>query len=71
MSDYQNWKARTLGYEKLSIAIAQADPEDAVFKHYASSVKNFTQDSHAAAQEKGLDAALAFIDNAPASLVAK
>lgn len=46
-------------------------PDDADFKKYASSVKNFVQDSNAAAHEKGLEAAYAFVDNASPAISGK
>ena len=67
----QNWKARISAYEELAKTFAQAEPDDAEFKKFAGKVKDFVQDAHAASQEKGLDAAMAFVDNANPVLAGK
>ena len=61
----QIWKCRVAGYEeaakKFKYASSEKDPE---FNNYLPLMKKFTIDANAVAQEKGLEAVLAFLDNA-------
>ena len=61
----QVWKCRVAGYEeatkKFKFASNDKDPE---FNVYLPLMKKFVIDSNAVAQEKGLEAVLAFCDNA-------
>lgn len=62
---HKNWKARLAGYEEVTKTFQQqADPKAAEFQRYAGLIKKFVTDSNAVAQEKALDAALAFVENA-------
>ncbi|GAU87486.1 hypothetical protein RvY_00320-2 [Ramazzottius varieornatus] len=71
--EHKNWKCRAHGFEELAKQkFPMADtPDDIDFKKYASSVKNFVQDSNAAAHEKGLEAAYSFVDNASPAISGK
>lgn len=42
----------------------QTDPKSAEFNRYAGLMKKFVTDNNAVAQEKALDAVLAFVENA-------
>ncbi|XP_047135598.1 cytoskeleton-associated protein 5 isoform X1 [Hydra vulgaris] len=59
------WKARLAGYEeaakKFRLIDSDKSPE---YLNFLGSIKNFVTDSNAAAQEKGLEAALSFVENA-------
>lgn len=59
------WKARLSGYEDAAkLFIQQDDEKSPEFQKYASLLKKFVIDSNAVAQEKGLSAVLAFVENA-------
>lgn len=59
------WKARVQGYEELSKLFRQQDSEKSLeFAKYVSLIKGFVTDANAVAQEKGLDAAIDFVENA-------
>lgn len=59
------WKARVNGYEEVTKLFNQLDDEKAPeFSKYLGLVKKFVTDSNAMGQEKGLEATLAFIENA-------
>lgn len=58
------WKARVHGYEEASKLFHRLDDEKSPeFSKYLGLVKKFVIDSNAAAQEKGLEAVLAFVEN--------
>lgn len=62
---FQLWKARVNGYEaaaKLFHGIC--DEKDPEWSKYLGLVKKFVVDSNAVAQEKGLEALLAYVENA-------
>nr|XP_054761945.1 cytoskeleton-associated protein 5-like isoform X1 [Lytechinus pictus] len=57
------WKARLHGYEEAAKLFKKiSDEKSSEFTKFAGLVKKFVTDSNAVAQEKGLDAALAFLD---------
>ena len=59
------WKVRVQGYEEVCKLFRQQDSEKSpVFSKYVGFIKGFITDANAVAQEKGLDAALCFIENA-------
>lgn len=61
----QTWKARLAGYEEVTkIFSQQTDPKSPEFQRYAGLMKKFVTDTNAVAQEKALDAVLAFVENA-------
>ncbi|CAG2116067.1 unnamed protein product, partial [Medioppia subpectinata] len=61
---HKNWKARLSGYESLTSLFQTLDDEKSPeFVKYAPIVKKLVVDSNAAAQEKGLAAVLAFVEN--------
>jgi len=69
---HKNWKARVSGYEQLVITFNQADDDKASeFSKYASLLKKAPTDAHVTAQEKGLAAVSAFLNNANMSISAK
>ena len=57
------WKARVSGYEEATKLFNGYDNDDAGFKKFAPIIKKFVVDSNAVAQEKGLVAAMAFVEN--------
>uniref|UniRef100_T1HV74 TOG domain-containing protein n=1 Tax=Rhodnius prolixus TaxID=13249 RepID=T1HV74_RHOPR len=57
------WKARFSGYENAADLFRKLDEESPEWNKYAGLIKNFVTDSNAPAQEKGLEAALAFVEN--------
>lgn len=61
----QVWKARLAGYEEASkLFCSITDEKSPEFNKYAGLMKKFVTDTNAFAQEKGLDAVMAFIENA-------
>lgn len=62
---HKNWKARVNGYEALAKSFAAtADEADGVFRTYIQSpelLKKMATDANVVAQEKGVDAVLAFV----------
>lgn len=62
---WQLWKARVHGYEEAAKLFRQIPDEKAPeWNKYLGIVKKFAADSNAAALEKGLEALLAYIENA-------
>ncbi|VDI52331.1 cytoskeleton-associated protein 5 [Mytilus galloprovincialis] len=62
---HKTWKARLAGYEEVTkIFSQQTDPKSPEFQRYAGLMKKFVTDTNAVAQEKALDAVLAFVENA-------
>ncbi|XP_005107466.1 cytoskeleton-associated protein 5 [Aplysia californica] len=62
------WKARVAGYEEATKLFRGLDEKSQEFSRYAGLMKKFVTDSNAVAQEKGLDAVLAFIENASTNI---
>lgn len=62
---FQVWKARLHGYEEATKLFKKTSEEKSPeFSKYAGLLKKFVTDSNAVAQEKGLEAVLAFLDSA-------
>lgn len=61
----QNWKARVAGYEEAKKLFDTADENSPVFNRYQSLLKGMLGDANVVALEKGLDAVISFISNAP------
>ncbi|CAB3232167.1 unnamed protein product [Arctia plantaginis] len=58
------WKARVAGYEEAIKLFNQIDDEkSSEWNKYLGLIKKFVTDSNAVAQEKGLEAALVFVEN--------
>lgn len=57
------WKARCDGYDESKKLFGQWDEKAPEWGKYLGLIKKFVIDSHAAAQEKGLEAALVFVEN--------
>lgn len=58
------WKARVSGYEEAAKLFRAIDDEKSPeWNKYLGLIKKFVIDSHALAQEKGLEAALVFVEN--------
>ena len=68
---WQVWKARVAGYEAAAKIFQACDEKSKEFSNYAGLVKKFVIDNNAVAQEKGLDAVLAFVENAPNNICAR
>ena len=62
------WKARLAGYEEATKLFNGLDQKSQEFSKYAGLMKKFVTDSNAVAQEKGLDAVLAFVENASTNI---
>jgi cytoskeleton-associated protein 5 len=59
------WKARVQGYEEVHKLFRQQDSEKSPeFSKFVGLVKGFVTDSNAVAQDKGLDVAIEFVENA-------
>lgn len=57
------WKARVDGYEEAAKLFKQIDEENSPeWNKFLGLVKKFVIDSHAMAQEKGLEATLIFVE---------
>ncbi|CAH8448402.1 unnamed protein product [Schistosoma bovis] len=62
------WNARVAGYEEaFKIFSTETNGKSPVFNEYVGLMKKFVTDSHAGAQEKALDAVLAYIETAAAA----
>ncbi|KAL5234313.1 hypothetical protein ACI65C_001723 [Semiaphis heraclei] len=57
------WKARISGYEEAVKLFGQLDEKDHEWNKFNEIIKKFVVDSNAIAQEKGLEATLAFVKN--------
>lgn len=58
------WKARVNGYEEVTKLFRQIDDEKSPeFGKYLGLIRKFVSDSNALGQERGLEAALAYIEN--------
>lgn len=65
VSSDQVWKARLSGYEEaLSLYQRIDDEKSPEWGKYLGLIKKFVTESNAVAQLKGLEAALAFVENA-------
>jgi cytoskeleton-associated protein 5 len=61
----QLWKARVHGYEEATKLFRQIpDEKSPEWNKFLGLVKKFAADSNAAAQEKGLEAVLAYVESA-------
>ena len=66
--EHKNWKARLEGYEEACKLFQLADdPKSAQYSSYLGLVKKFVVDSNQVAQDKGLEAVLAFVENITAA----
>ncbi|XP_020296342.1 protein mini spindles isoform X2 [Pseudomyrmex gracilis] len=62
---HKSWRARLHGYEECVKTFQCIDDEkSSEWNKYVGFIKKFVVDSNAAAQEKGLEATLAFVENA-------
>lgn len=62
------WKARLHGYEEAKNLFSRIDDEKSPeWNKYLGLIKKFVVDSNAVAQEKGLEATLAFVENSAAA----
>ena len=61
---FQLWKARLAGYEEATKKFKLLDEKSPEFSNYLGLMKKFVIDSNAVAQEKGLEATLAYVENA-------
>ncbi|XP_011346802.1 protein mini spindles isoform X1 [Ooceraea biroi] len=62
---HKSWRARLHGYEECVKTFQCIDDEKSPeWNKYTGFIKKFVMDSNAAAQEKGLEATLAFVENA-------
>lgn len=67
--NHKAWKARVMGYEEAIKHFKKQDDENSPeYNVYAGLLKKFVIDSNAAAQEKGVEATLAFLESAAASI---
>ena len=63
------WKARLSGYEELVKIYKKIDDENSnEFNKYLGMLKKFVVDNNAVAQDKGLEAILAFLEGASPSI---
>lgn len=60
---FKLWKARISGYEEAIKLFGQLDEKAPEWNKFTGIVKKFVIDSNAVAQEKGLEAALVFVEN--------
>lgn len=64
--EHKNWKARLEGYEEAAKLFRMAtDPKSPQYMTYLGLVKKFVIDTNQVAQDKGLEAVLAFVENIP------
>lgn len=56
------WKTRISGYEEAVKLFRQLDDRDNEWNKFTEIIKKFVIDSNAIAQEKGLEATLAFVE---------
>ncbi|KAH9494766.1 Cytoskeleton associated protein 5 [Bulinus truncatus] len=68
---HKAWKARVSGYEEATKLFHGLDEKSQEFSRYGGLLKKFVTDSNAVAQEKGLEAVLAFVENAPTNICAR
>lgn len=60
----QIWKARLNGYEEALKLFQRIDDKSPEWAKYQGIIKKFVTDSNSVAQLKGLEAVLAFVENA-------
>lgn len=61
----QVWKARVAGYEEAAKRFKLiSDEKSPEYNNYLGLLKKFVLDTNAVAQEKGLEAVMAFVENA-------
>ncbi|XP_065581749.1 cytoskeleton-associated protein 5-like [Artemia franciscana] len=65
---HKNWKARVHGYEAATKVFQQLEEKAPEWGKYTPLIKKFVTDSNAVAQEKGLEAALAYVENAASAV---
>ena len=64
----QVWRARLMGYEEAAKHFRKIDDEaSSEYSKFTGMIKNFVMDSNQMAQEKGVEAALAFVESASAA----
>jgi cytoskeleton-associated protein 5 len=64
--EHKNWKARLEGYEECCKLFKLVDdPKNPIYLNYLGLVKKFVVDSNQVAQDKALEAVLAFVENVP------
>ena len=63
--EHKNWKARLEGYEEACklFRLASLDSKSNAYMTYLGLVKKFVIDTNQVAQDKGLEAVLAFVEN--------
>ncbi|XP_064399412.1 cytoskeleton-associated protein 5-like isoform X3 [Halichondria panicea] len=62
------WRARLMGYEEASKVFRKIDDEaSSEYSKFTGMIKGFVTDSNQMAQEKGVEAALAFVESAAAA----
>lgn len=70
--NHKVWKARLAGYEELIKLFSSLDNEkSSEFSKCAGLMKKIVTDSNAVAQEKGLDAVIAFVENASTQIASR
>uniref|UniRef100_A0A673Z715 Cytoskeleton associated protein 5 n=1 Tax=Salmo trutta TaxID=8032 RepID=A0A673Z715_SALTR len=62
--EHKVWKARLNGYEEALKLFQRIDDKSPEWAKYQGIIKNFVTDSNSVAQLKGLEAVLAFVENA-------
>ena len=69
---FQAWKARVAGYEEVVKTLQTVtDEKSPEFTKYAAMQRKFVTDSNAIAQEKALDAVLAYAENAGQNIMGR
>ena len=72
LCSFQAWKARVTGYEEVTKLFVTAGDEKApIFGNYQGLIRKFVTDSNAISQEKGMDAVIAYIENASANMIGR
>ena len=60
------------GYEEVTKSFSTAGDEKApIFSNFQGLVRKFATDSNAIAQEKGMDAVLAYVENASSNMIGR
>ncbi|CAL1547332.1 unnamed protein product [Lymnaea stagnalis] len=65
---HKAWKARVAGYEEVTKLFNGLDEKSPEFNRYGGLLKKFVTDANAVAQEKGLEAVYAFVENASTTI---
>ena len=68
---HKNWKARVSGYEDLAKKFKILEEDSPEYMKYSYDMKKYVSDTNAAALEKGLEVAAAFLEFANMDLAAK